>query len=151
MSISVKINNIDVICTAETPSIDINKIITSFQPFKDWLKSIDTNITVKSIHFQSVDVSQKGNVLFAKFKAVAFLKNESKPIPGIILLRGGGVGCLIELICEGQSFALLVQQPRLPTGKSNFIEICAGMLDGSNNLIGVAVKEVEVFFFYYED
>ncbi len=34
-------------------------------------------------------------------------------------------------------------QPRLATGDFEFVEVCAGMLDGSGNFAGVAAKELK--------
>jgi hypothetical protein len=71
-----------------------------------------------------------------------------------VILRGGAISCLVEFLCEEKSYALLVSQPRIPIGKSDYVEVCAGMLDGSSDFVGVTAKEIEVYikkifpFFY---
>ncbi len=47
------------------------------------------------------------------------------------------------LICNDVQYTVMTVQPRLPTGQFDFVEIPAGMLDGSGNFIGVAAKELE--------
>jgi len=50
---------------------------------------------------------------------------------------------LVVLECEKDEYCLLTQQARVPIGKSRFLEIPAGMLDGSGHFSGVAAKEME--------
>ncbi|KAA6364868.1 MAG: nudix hydrolase [Streblomastix strix] len=138
---SVNIKGVDVPCSAENEQIDILEIITKFRYFRDWIASLDDKITIKHIHFQNVDKSGGGKIMFVKFKCQAYYMNEPKPIPGIILLRGGAVSCLIELICGDKTFGLLVQQPRLAVGRCT-LEAVAGMLD-QDKVSGAVMKEVE--------
>lgn len=64
-------------------------------------------------------------------------------VPGIVFLRGGAVGVLVILDCEGEEYTILTKQARVPIGDSQLPEIPAGMLDGSGNFKGVAASELE--------
>ena len=64
-------------------------------------------------------------------------------VPGVVFMRGGCVAILPVLICNGKQYTIMTVQPRVPTGRFDFVEIPAGMLDGSGNFIGVAAKEIE--------
>ncbi|KAK2964325.1 putative Nudix hydrolase 14, chloroplastic [Blattamonas nauphoetae] len=139
---SVIIKDTAVPVTGLTGDIDVQRVIDTFVPFQDWVKSVDAGITVKSILIQNVDATPN-RILFVKMKVEAYVADGTHPIPGIILLRGGAVACLVEVICENQSYALLVEQPRLAVGKSNFLEAVAGMIDGSSNFAGVVVQEMK--------
>ena len=77
-------------------------------------------------------------------KCIAYVGDEKQPVPGIVLLRGSAVSCLIEIICDDKTYALLIEQPRLASGKSHFREVVAGMLDGERNFTGGMVREVKV-------
>lgn len=145
---TVNIRGVEVPCTTETPSINVNDIVTKFVPWKEWVDSLDDNMRIEHVHFQSVDAS-RDHILFVKMKCTAFVGKEKKHIPGVILLRGSSVGCLIEVECEGKTYALLIEQPRLASGKSNFREVVAGMMDGSNNFTGGMVREVKVYSIYH--
>jgi hypothetical protein len=59
-------------------------------------------------------------------------------------MRGGAVAILVVLRCDGEEWALCCRQPRLPVGSGGFLEIPAGMLDGSGHFAGVAAKEMKV-------
>src|SRR5262249_50206886 len=66
-----------------------------------------------------------------------------KFIPGIVFMRGGAVGMLPVLTCKGKKYTVLTVQPRVPSGRFDFVEIPAGMLDGSGKFGGVAAKELK--------
>ena len=133
-----QVNGIPV--TAEN-GIDVKAALAA-KPFTDWLASVDTTrFTVNSIHFQSVDMFGP-RVGFVKFKC-AVTDSQGNFIPGIIFARGGAVAVLAILECEGEHHVVVTVQPRLATGSFEFVEICAGMLDGSGNFAGVAAKELD--------
>jgi ADP-sugar diphosphatase len=111
--------------------------------FQNWLAQVDTNkFQIRSVHFQSVDMFGSVKVGFIKFKADVVDK-AGKFIPGIVFMRGGSVGILAVLNCQGKKYSVMTVQPRVPTGRFDFLEIPAGMLDGSGNFAGVAAKELE--------
>jgi hypothetical protein len=79
------INGVSVKITAEVPSINIDEIMTNFQPFKDWVANIDKQLTINSIHFQNVDFSSSGKILFVKFRCEAYFGKETRRIPGYLI------------------------------------------------------------------
>jgi len=134
----VRVHGIDY--TGE-PGIDLEAAMRSSQ-YIDWLMALDKErFRVRSIHFQSVDCFGS-RIAFIKFKADV-VDAQDKFIPGIIFMRGGSVGILPVFNCEGQQYAVLTIQPRLATGRFDFAEIPAGMLDGSSNFAGTAAKELK--------
>jgi ADP-sugar diphosphatase len=124
--------------TAEA-GIDI-AVVTASKQYQDWLTSMDgKKFIVKSVHFQSVDMFGPKKIGFIKFKADV-TDSKGKFVPGIVFMRGGSVGMLVVL---NKTHAVLTVQPRVPTGSFDFVELPAGMLDGSGNFAGVAAKEIE--------
>lgn len=109
---------------------------------KNWVNGLDSSLDVKKIEVQSVDKFGTGRVGFVKIST--HTERNGTKIPGICLLRGNAVGILLEITDEsdGQIYSVLTSQPRVPTGKI-LLEIPAGMVDGSGNLKGVAIKELE--------
>ncbi len=87
---------------------------------------------------RSICLAKRKSALI-KFKA-DITDSSGKFIPGIVFMRGGAVGMLVVL---NKKFAVLTVQPRVPTGDFEFVELPAGMLDGSGNFAGVAAKEIE--------
>ena len=83
---------------------------------------------------------------FIKFRATAQVKVGGEKgiitVPGIVFMRGGAVGVLVILECDGKEFTLLTKQARVPVGLSELPEIPAGMLDGSGHFKGVAAEEI---------
>lgn len=114
--------------------------VVSSSPFADWVRDLDEAMVVRNIHIQSVDWFGP-RVGFVKFVCDATFNG--KRIPGIVFARGGAVAILPVLECGGAQFVLCCRQPRLPCGSSSFLEIPAGMLDGSGHFTGVAAKEME--------
>jgi MFS family permease len=130
---------INAIKTTAEAGIDI-AVVTASKQYQDWLASVDgTKYVVKAVHIQSVDMFGPKKIGFIKFKADVTDKN-GKFIPGIVFMRGGAVGMLVVL---NKKYAVLTVQPRVPTGSFDFVELPAGMLDGSGNFAGVAAKEIE--------
>ncbi|MBY0359104.1 MAG: NUDIX domain-containing protein [Candidatus Obscuribacterales bacterium] len=126
--------------TAEA-GIDIEKIKTSAQ-FTNWLTSVDRQrFNIRGVHFQSVDMFGP-KIGFIKFKA-DIVDASGKFVPGILFMRGGSVAMLVVLKCNGKKYVPLTVQPRVATGRFDFEEIPAGMLDGSGNFAGVAAKELQ--------
>src|SRR5262249_54572716 len=127
--------------TAEQ-GIDITKVTGSKQ-FTDWLARVDrTRFTIKYIHFQSVDMFGPVTIGIIKFKADV-VDSTGKFIAGIVFMRGGSVAILTVLHCEGKDYAVMTVQPRFCTGSFEFLEVPAGMLDGSGNFAGVAATEMK--------
>jgi ADP-sugar diphosphatase len=132
--------NAEITYTAE-PNVDIETAKASKQ-FQDWLAIVNRErFVIRSIHFQSLDMFGKTKVGFIKFKADV-VDSTGKTLSGIVFMRGGSVGILTIFICEGKLYAVMTRQPRFPTGSFEFMEVPAGMLDGSGNFAGVAAKEL---------
>jgi ADP-sugar diphosphatase len=111
-------------------------------PFRNWLASMDTDyFTILRVHIQAVDMFGP-KVGFIKFIADV-VDPQGGLVPGGVFMRGGAVGMLPVFVCGREYFTALTVQPRLPTGRSNFIEIPAGMLDGSGNFAGTASRELD--------
>ncbi|KAK2997757.1 hypothetical protein RJ639_024904, partial [Escallonia herrerae] len=80
---------------------------------------------------------------FLKFKADVFDRETGRKVPGIVFARGPAVAVLILLESEGETYAVLTEQVRVPVGKL-ILELPAGMLnDNKGDLVGTAVREVE--------
>lgn len=123
------------------PGIGIQEVLEARQ-FTDWFASVDrTRFMLKSIHFQSIDKFGP-RIGFVKFK-VDVVDTHGRFIPGIVFARGGSVAVLAILRCEGEEWVVVTVQPRLATGDFEFVEVCAGMLDGDGNFAGVAAKELK--------
>jgi len=108
--------------------------------FKDWLSGFDEkHLTLNGIHIQDVDLFGP-RIGFMKFRAEVM--RDGKNVPGIVFMRGGSVAVLTILVNKGKEYALCLYQARVPIGRI-FLEIPAGMLDGSGNFTGIAAKELE--------
>ncbi|KAK6158100.1 hypothetical protein DH2020_005414 [Rehmannia glutinosa] len=103
--------------------------------FKQWLKNIQTEtgllsngaMSVRQVIIQGVDMF--GNrVGFLKFKADVIDKETGSKVPGIVFARGPAVAVLILLESDGETYAVLTEQVRVPVGKL-ILELPAGMLD----------------------
>ena len=91
--------------TAE-PGIDMVKV-TESQVFKDWVASVDADplLFIKAVHVQSLDMFGP-RVGFIKFRSTACINVGGEEgvveVPGIVFMRGGAVGVLVILECEGK-------------------------------------------------
>ena len=149
----VKVNcdsgEIDVIGDTGINDEILDKAIKS-SVFNDWLNEAtkEKRWKIHTVTIQSVDMFGP-RVGFVKFKAD--ISNETGlKIPGIVFGRGGAVGILVVLHCEGVDYTVLTVQPRVPVGMYSFPEIPAGMLDGNDHFSGVAAKELKEEVFIYQ-
>lgn len=116
--------------------------------FKAWLESVDDRYLVKTVRVQNVDMFGPVKVGFIKFSAdvVDSLAqgDKVKNLPGIVFMRGGAVAIVMALKCKGKLKTILTVQPRIASGRFNFRECPAGMLDGeTSNFAGTAAKELK--------
>ena len=120
--------------------------------FNDWLGLVTSQecLNVKSILIQDIDMFGPRPGFIKLRTDVDKLVDEDgkqswKRVPGIVFMRGGAVGILVILIDNEtqKKYTLLTKQARVAAGYGNFIEIPAGMLDGSGNFKGIAAKEME--------
>ncbi|KAL3818145.1 hypothetical protein ACJIZ3_004050 [Penstemon smallii] len=118
--------------------------------FKQWLKNIQTetgflasgSMSLKEVLIQGVDMFGS-RVGFLKFKADVIDKETGKKVPGIVFARGPAVAVLILLDSDGETYAVLTEQVRVPIGKL-ILELPAGMLDDDKgDIAGTAIREVE--------
>ena len=112
--------------------------------FDNWAGSLSRHIKVEHITVASIDYKSDGKPLFAKLTVKAF-NEEGRRLPGVVFLRGGSVAILPILISKetGKMYVIFTVQARVAVGRSNLVEIPAGMLDGSGNFSGIAAKEFE--------
>ncbi|XP_028762788.1 nudix hydrolase 14, chloroplastic isoform X2 [Neltuma alba] len=118
--------------------------------FKQWLHNLQTengvlafgNVVLRQVLIQGVDMFGK-RIGFLKFKADIVDKETGQKVPGIVFARGPAVAVLILLESEGETYAVLTEQVRVPTGRI-LLELPAGMLDDDKgDFVGTAVREVE--------
>ncbi|KAB1217137.1 Nudix hydrolase 14, chloroplastic [Morella rubra] len=118
--------------------------------FKQWLKNLQTEsgilansaMSLKRVLIQGVDMFGE-RVGFLKFKADILYEETGYKVPGIVFARGPAVAILILLESEGETYAVLTQQVRVPIGRL-ILELPAGMLDDEKgDFVGTAAREVE--------
>ena len=67
---------------------------------------------------------------FLKFRSTAKVNAGGEKgvitVPGIVFMRGGAVGVLVILECDGKEYTLLTNQARVPIGHHALPEIPAG-------------------------
>ena len=75
---------------------------------------------------------------FLKFRSTAKVNVGGEKgvitVPGIVFMRGGAVGVLVILECDGKEFALLTNQARVPIGHHALPEIPAGRECGNGRI-----------------
>lgn len=111
--------------------------------FKDWCDNLSEDLTVGGICVQSIDMFGP-RVGFVKFRA-SVTDRDGTAVPGIVFMRGGAVAVLFVIKCEdsGREYTILTSQARVPVAQSEFLELPAGMLDGSGDFTGVTAKEIK--------
>lgn len=110
--------------------------------FLSWFNSIDNTFTLNRIIIESIDRLHHNNEIFMiKLKADLILPSGVPFIPTIIL-RHSAVAGLCVLTCENKKYIVLVNQPRIPVGKTVF-ELPAGMVDDKKNPSEVILRELE--------
>lgn len=143
--------------------------LEDMKAFKDWKKTLHDNLalqkteghafhkhpySLRSIEVKSVTKFPGGKVGFIKIDAAVerepFPDGDTrtipKTLPGTAFLRGGSVAMLMILRpkdSRDERYVILTEQPRLPAGSLQFLEIPAGMLDQEENFSGAAAKEIE--------
>ncbi|CDP09848.1 unnamed protein product [Coffea canephora] len=140
---------VDVVAAPGVSDSDFRNAIES-SLFKQWLKNIQTEtgllanggMLLKQVLIQGVDMFGK-RVGFLKFKADIFDKETGNKVPGIVFARGPAVAVLVLLVSEGETYAVLTEQVRVPVGRL-ILELPAGMLDDDKgDFLGTAVREVQ--------
>lgn len=109
--------------------------------FSQWVDSMDPRFVIRKITIQAVDMFGP-RVGFIKFRADV-VDPDGNFVPGAVFMRGGAVAILVVLECEDTEYVLLTSQARFSIGRFGYLETPAGMLDGSGNVSGVAIKELQ--------
>ena len=135
-------NDVDVVFNYSKDA-ELFEWIQAFVPFASWCKNVDKHLDVHKITIQSADRFSPA-AGFVKFNAEIYAYN-GKRVPSIVFMRGGSVAMLpiITNVDTGQVMTILTKQIRVPTGIRDFLEIPAGMVDGSSNFVGFAAKELK--------
>ncbi len=97
--------------------------------FAKWFDSIDSAFRLKHIDITTVDFRNEPsveNVLFIRL----LVWTEGAEFPQVVELRAETAVVFVEIKCEGERYALLIEQPRLATGQQRFPEVPAGMMTG---------------------
>jgi ADP-sugar diphosphatase len=134
--------------------------LLKFAAFTNWLATLKSSLrrqttedghafhkapyTLRSITILSVS---RFGTRIGFVKLIAEIKNVyNEALPGIAFLRGGSVAALLMIRPTDsldERLVVLTEQPRVPAGSLSFLEIPAGMLDGSGNFVSKAVKEIQ--------
>ncbi|KAG2681342.1 hypothetical protein I3843_11G139900 [Carya illinoinensis] len=140
---------VQIVAAPGISNTEFRNAINSFL-FKQWLKNLQTEtgilanhaLSLKRVLIQGVDMFGE-RVGFLKFKADILDKETGKKVPGIVFARGPAVAILILLESEGETYAVLTKQVRVPVGRL-ILELPAGMLDDDKgDFVGTAAREVE--------
>ncbi len=115
--------------------------------FQKWLDKYDhEHMPIEYIFIKDVDWIDTGNlrVLFAKLHIKCRNAENDRDLPGIVFMRGDAVSIFMQVTVEetGETFVLLLKQPRVPIGKSQFIETTAGMVDGEKDVKITVMTEI---------
>jgi len=134
--------------------------LLAFPAFQQWEKTLKSSLAqqkftshafnkdpyqLRSIEIKSFYQAPGGRLLFVTLEAD--VRNKSKnALPGFVFLRGGAVTVLMILRpndVRDERWVIMTEQPRIPSGSLQFMEIPAGMMDDSKNFSGQAAKEIE--------
>ena len=132
--------------TTDDVTVDLQEVLDA-QVFIDWVATVDKDelLFILEVEVQSVDMFG-ARIGFIKFKSRAQVNIGGDEgvveVPGIVFMRGGAVGVLVILECDGEEHTIMTYQARVPVGIHNLPEVPAGMLDGSGNFRGVAADEI---------
>ncbi|XP_062147018.1 nudix hydrolase 14, chloroplastic isoform X2 [Alnus glutinosa] len=151
-SITLPIQLAEPVQIVAAPGISESEFRTAINSslFKQWLRNLqsetgilaDNAMSLKRVLIQGVDMFGE-RIGFLKFKADIFDKETGKKVPGIVFARGPAVAILIHLESDGETYAVLTEQVRVPVGRL-ILELPAGMLDDDKgDFVGTAAREVE--------
>jgi ADP-sugar diphosphatase len=147
ITMSIMINNriIPIVLKYKELEQHLDKIL-KFPPFVNWQSKINnentSQIMINKITIQDLDFFGS-RIGFLKFNVDATWLDGTS-LPGIVYARGPSVAIFLVLDTgEDDPLVVLVRQPRIPIGSMGFLELPAGMLDGSNSFTGVAAQELK--------
>ncbi|RFU76028.1 nudix domain-containing [Trichoderma arundinaceum] len=137
--------------------------LKEFKPFNSWIDTLTKSLSLqsnashpfhpdpyalRSVTVQAYDFFGGGRLGFVKLTA-SVSNSAGETLPAAALLRGPSVAMLVMLVPDDappdsdERYVVLTVQPRIPVGSLSFVELPAGMVDGSGNFKGVAAKEIE--------
>ncbi|XLU53681.1 hypothetical protein S245_048329, partial [Arachis hypogaea] len=104
-----------------------------------WRNAIDSSLFKQWLHNLQSEIGILADGTLA-LRQVLIL------VPGIVFARGPAVTVLILLESDGETYAVLTEQARVPTGRI-ILELPAGMLDDDKgDFVGTAVQETGIKF-----
>ena len=117
----------------------------AFPGFNQWKTKIakeqqKKGFEIKSITIQDVDYF-KDRVGFAKFSVD--MVHLGVKLPGIVFCRGASVAVLVVVESDKEMFVVCTRQARVAVAQMGYLELPAGMMDGSGNFRLQATKELE--------
>lgn len=133
--------------------------LLEFPAFDQWQSTLQDSLAKQKFHdhaffaapytLRSVDVKSlfrnpKGELLFVTLEAVV-RNSKNETLPGFVFLRGGAVAVLMILRptdVRDERWVIMTEQPRIPSGSLQFMEIPAGMMDKSKNFKSKATEEL---------
>ncbi len=145
----VRINSTNVLLDfkyKQTPEDQANIVtaLNNSQKFQDWCASINTGSTFTTNRIVIHDTVMFGSAIGFVTATADIIHTDGTKVPGFIFIRGHAVGMLITLHCDdGNTYTVLTKQARVATGNMDFMEIPAGMLDGSGDFKGKAIDELK--------
>jgi len=117
-------------------------LLTASTLLRNYVYSLEPKLKIRMIIVEQVDFWGK-KVGQIRLKVEMIDERDDSTYCRIVISRGGAVGVLIIVVCEGEAYALMLRQPRVAIGQAKFLEIPAGLLDGSDDPADVAVREVK--------
>jgi ADP-sugar diphosphatase len=108
--------------------------VISCPKFKNWFNSISENqsLILEEVHIFNVHMFGP-HVGFINFSCKIKNTETNKTYSSIIFCRGDSIAVLVVLICNGRKYLLLTKQPRFAVAEFRCVEICAGMIDATDN------------------
>lgn len=123
-----------------TRELDYLYDFDNWKPFSVWKRRCEQEAGLQINSLRVIDKCMFGKRLGFLYVDVD-ASYEGRKVPGKILFRGPSCCVLMWCVIDGNVFALLIKQLRLPIGK--FIwEIPAGMIDESDNIHGKMMDEI---------
>ena len=126
---------------------EILDILSRAPKFNNWLLKDRNGISFTVLIITDINffgrVPTPENLGFVKFQGDFIDLETGNPLPAnIVFMRGDSVGAMVEIEVENSgNFFVFVKQLRGPIC-SYIIELCAGMMDASENFVGVLAKEL---------
>jgi len=139
-------------------------VLLGFKAFRDWRETLAKNLVLQNqlshtfhsdpwilyeIKIHHVTKFGPSRIRFMTVEAI--MRRSSDPekptsLDRTVFLRGGSVAVLMILRpkeAKNERYVVMTEQPRIGACGMSFLEIPAGMMDESNNVIGKAMQEIK--------